>query len=213
MSALSIDERFEVTGGLMPAPDVARAGWLSREVVATELGVSRLRRWAASGCPEAVPGDLHVIGEGYCEILVAALEKMPPPVAHHLVERSVVLTMRPGVGGTAYNAYELEGRMLIVLTDSTGRDDHLVTLFAHESAHRWLHNDESPQQVPTAAEKARREAGMQRIASDFDAHDQLESVQQQVARKKERIELEACALVRAWGFTGPAAYHNRRRRR
>ena len=212
MSALNLEERHAAAGGHLSWRDAAHAGWLTRELVATERGADRLQRWAKAGCPVAVVGDVRLSesGDGIREQIIVALGRVPVPVLHFLAQKCAILGLGIGVGGTACNGTDFGGRILLVVTAGRGDPEEVQTLTGHEVAHGWLHGSDELRDVGSIGEQARSRQARKRLAEESVG---LETMRHREDGVTEKVEQEACALVRAWGFGGYAAYHNRRGRR
>ncbi len=217
MSALNLEQRHEVAGGHLSWRDCAHAGWIRRELIATELGRDRLRSWAAAA-PVANPGELRFspCGDVNEALVVSVLERLPPPVLHHVVEHCALLALGRDVAGCACNAMELEGRILIVVTQGSRTDVDTSTTVAHEAAHAWLHQSLVPWQVGGVGDRQARLAAAANFADQFGMQKQWAQHRAAIEERKHRAsdlcERQACALVRAWGFRGAGAYHHRRKR-
>ena len=212
MSCLNLEERMELLPGVNPRRIVHEMQWsLGSELVATERRTDRLRAWAKAGCPVAELGDVRVseAGNGAREQIIAALGRIPPPVLHFVAQKCAILGLGVGVGGTTCNGTDFGGRILLVVTAGSGDPEEVQTLTAHEVAHSWLHGSDELREVESMGEHERRTQALECLADEWVGPGTMRS---RMESATERIELEATALCRAWGFRGTAAYHHRKGR-
>ena len=221
MPCLNLEQRMEVLPGVDPRRIVHEMPWSVRgELVATDIARERLRRWAEAGCPEADPAEALCVGDiGVSELVTAALERIPPPVVHHVVERCLVIGAGRTNGGWAggYTTTFAEPKILVAIS-GVGTDENVLAIIGHEISHAWLHA--SDELVPPCSALETR-ASQDRLTATFDEleksdllkpGDFLQRHRQKDQQERNRREIEACVLTQAWGFTGAAAHHRRRRR-
>lgn len=185
--------------------------WLIPELVCTEAARMRLRRWADCGRPalsrRAVARDVVVLGLARIRsMLVAAVRRTPPPVAHYLVHHTWIVGGGQGLLGWVQQAPRPPaGALQLVWLDGKLDPGGVWSVAGHEFAHAWLLATAPADQVPTLHERERAARAPARLAAKWGRPDLLATERQRQLRALRRDEIEAARLAAAWGFSGAAA--------
>jgi len=184
--------------------------WLVPELICTEAARARLCRWADCGRPvparRVLRRDLVVLGlERVRPMVVAAVRRTPPPVAHYLVHHAWLVGGSRGVLGWTQQAPRAPvGPLHIIWLEGKMDMSELWGVVGHELAHTWLLPTAPADHVPTLHERERAARLPRRLAAEWGRPDLLATEMQRKLRLVRRDEVEAARLARAWGFEGAA---------
>jgi hypothetical protein len=182
------------------------APWFTPELVATDAARERLRRWAVTLkrptiSRRALCRDLVVVGlDPVRPMIISAIRRMPPPVAHYLVHHSWILGAHRHVSGWTWQAPPAPrgALQLIVLNAGVLDSAELRAVVAHEIGHAWLTPTVPLDRVQSIHERETAQRRSERLARAWGLGSTLE-------REVARNEGQAAELARSWGFEGRAA--------
>jgi hypothetical protein len=177
--------------------------WMTRELLATEAARDRLRRWAALGSPTPVRHDVrrHAVAIGFDAVrqtVVRAICATPPPVRWFTLNHAWLITVAGGGWTWAAAPPPATGELMVVALDARLGAADLRSVTGHELSHVWLLPAGAGHRVSTIAEREEHSQLLSRLASAWGRDDLLR-------RETIRVERQAAALARQWGFTGVPA--------
>jgi hypothetical protein len=187
----------------------AAASWYSGSpMLATAAARERVKRWIADGAPVASYKDiarrLTFVGDVEIEhAVLSALERVPPPVSHHVLNHTVVFG-----SGWATIGFHATPRLptpaheplsIVVITGACRDYEEVEALVGHEFAHAWLTQPpDALEELESTRERAARDEHLVEMAVGHGRVDLL-------ARLRARDEAQAAALAKSWGFDGAAS--------